>query len=136
MTTVAPMTRLEQQLKALEWFKDWSNYLLITTVAALGWVAVKGQTVAAEVCISAVVVALAFSIVFGMCTLAVIPILATKLKEDGPSFYEIDAEFQVFWMWGRIHRAKIKHFCWLQHVLFVVGIGLYAVAVLIEQLSK
>jgi len=25
--------------KALEFFKDWSNYLLVTTVAALGWVA-------------------------------------------------------------------------------------------------
>ena len=30
---------IEQQLKALEFFKDWSNYLLVTTVAALGWVA-------------------------------------------------------------------------------------------------
>ena len=32
------MTQLEQKLKALDSFKDWTNYLLITTVAALGWV--------------------------------------------------------------------------------------------------
>ena len=30
------MTSKEQKLKALEYFKDWSNYLLVTTVAA-GW---------------------------------------------------------------------------------------------------
>jgi hypothetical protein len=29
----------DAQTKALEFFKDWSNYLLVTTVAALGWVA-------------------------------------------------------------------------------------------------
>jgi hypothetical protein len=31
----------EQYTKALE--KDWSNYLLITTTAALGWVATTGS---------------------------------------------------------------------------------------------
>jgi hypothetical protein len=29
--------------KALEYLKDWSNYLLVTTVAALGWVATVEQ---------------------------------------------------------------------------------------------
>jgi hypothetical protein len=32
---------VEQKLKALDAFKDWSNYLLVTTVAALGWTAGK-----------------------------------------------------------------------------------------------
>ena len=32
---------MEQHLKALDSFKDWSNYLLVTTVAALGWTAGK-----------------------------------------------------------------------------------------------
>ena len=31
--------KLDQKLKALEAFKDWSNYLLIATVAALEWTA-------------------------------------------------------------------------------------------------
>jgi hypothetical protein len=31
------MIGIEQKLKALESFKDWTNYLLVTTVAALGW---------------------------------------------------------------------------------------------------
>jgi hypothetical protein len=35
------MQPTEQKLKALDAFKDWSNYLLITTVAALGWTASK-----------------------------------------------------------------------------------------------
>jgi len=38
-TEVSVVSKQEQKLKALEWFKDWSNYMLITTVAALGWVA-------------------------------------------------------------------------------------------------
>jgi hypothetical protein len=32
---------LGQKLKALDAFKDWTNYLLVTTVAALGWAARK-----------------------------------------------------------------------------------------------
>jgi hypothetical protein len=28
------VNHIDQKLKALEWFKDWSNYLLVTTVAA------------------------------------------------------------------------------------------------------
>jgi hypothetical protein len=31
----------EQILTSLEHFKDWNNYLLITTVAAFGWVSAK-----------------------------------------------------------------------------------------------
>ena len=36
-----PKDRLDQKLKALDAFKDWSNYLLVTTVAALGWTSTK-----------------------------------------------------------------------------------------------
>ena len=32
-----PAEVLDGAHKALEHFKDWSNYLLVTTVAALGW---------------------------------------------------------------------------------------------------
>ena len=32
---------MSNELKALEFFKDWTNYLLVTTVAAVGWLGVK-----------------------------------------------------------------------------------------------
>ena len=33
--------KVTQLLGALGFFKDWTNYLLVTTVAALGWIATK-----------------------------------------------------------------------------------------------
>jgi hypothetical protein len=106
--------------KALEFFKDWSNYLLVTTVAALGWVAEHGSFsgVLKVLCVWS----LALSIVFGIFTLALIPLVQEQREQDtkaSSSNYEVRASF-----WGG--RLRLMHVCFPQHVLFIIGIVLYA----------
>lgn len=37
--TLSERPSLDQLLEALGHFKDWSNFMLVATIAALGWVA-------------------------------------------------------------------------------------------------
>jgi hypothetical protein len=114
------MTRTEQHLKALDSFKDWSNYLLITTVAAIGWVAslnYKGFEIWF----------FALSAIFGIFTLGLIPLVATDVSDTDQSFYDVRARFKPFWMWGPEWRMRIKWMCWPQHILFIAGIIAFAV---------
>lgn len=115
-----------QQLTAsLGFFKDWTNYLLVTTVAALGWVATKPLILDG----SALQWTIAFfclSIVFAILTLALIPLVGERLVA-GSSIYDIKARFTVFWLWGPEGGAKLKWVCWPQHVLFLAGIIVFSV---------
>jgi hypothetical protein len=117
---------IEQRLKALEFFKDWSNYLLITTVAALGWVATKDSPGLPPLASSLTILCFGFSIVFGIFTLALIPLVAEKISGSEASFYEIRPEFNLFWICPTpITCVSLKTVCWPQHVLFIVGIGIF-----------
>ena len=116
------MNSRDQKLKALEFFKDWSNYLLVTTIAALGWVSAKDASVHS----SAVVWFFALSSVFGIFTLALIPIIANQIDDNVDSFYEVEAKFKLFWMWGDEWSLTIKKVCWPQHVFFLLGVLVYA----------
>lgn len=116
------MTRIEQNLKALEFFKDWSNYMLVTTVAALGWLAEGGQDTNGFA-----IVCLAISALLGIGTLALIPVIAGQLRDRDPSFYDIEAKCKLVWMCGPSIPMKVKYVCWPQHVSFMLGIGEYAV---------
>jgi len=69
------MTPTEQHVKSLDSFKDFSNYLLVTTVAALGWVASDSRVVESP---TIEVWCFALSIVFGIFTLALIPLSPVK----------------------------------------------------------
>jgi hypothetical protein len=113
---------IEQKLKALDCFKDWSNYLLVTTVAALGWVAAKESGVHSIW----VVWCLAISAILGIFTLALIPIVAEGIREDTKSIYDVRARFRPLWMWGPELPARLKWACWPQHISFIVGILVYA----------
>jgi hypothetical protein len=113
---------IEQKLKALGSFKDWSNYLLVTTVAALGWATSKGNRIDSDL----VVWCFAISAVFGILTLAVIPVVAEEIREDTKSIYDVEATFRLFWMWGDELRTSLKWVCWPQHVSFIIGILAYA----------
>jgi hypothetical protein len=114
------MQPTEQKLKALEAFKDWSNYLLITTVAALGWTASKdalsfltpGMKPWAIVCFAG-------SIIFAILTLALIPHVAEDLRDDHKTIYE------VYWR-GWLVELRLTRLCFPQHLLFLLGIVLYA----------
>ncbi len=110
--------------KALEHFKDWSNYLLVTTVAALGWVATKdAPDFFCPWMKLGCVWLLALSSIFGIFTLALIPLVAEQ-QGATPSFYDVNAEFQIL---GCSHKMRIKTVCFPQHVLFIFGILLFAV---------
>ena len=118
------MNRTEQHIKSLEAFKDWSNYLLVTTVASLGWVAEKkppGHHTFEIWCF-------AISICFGISTLGLIPIIAAQINDDTESFYDVWPKFKLlFWGKGKQFSVPIKPFCFSQHILFLAGIIGYAI---------
>lgn len=117
---------LEQKLKALDAFKDWTNYLLVTTVAALGWTAGKDPTTFTTPCMRTfAVLAFAISIVFAILALALVPHVAEDLQKSAggttyPSIYRV--HWEHWWV-----KVRLTNLCLPQHVLFLVGIILYAV---------
>jgi len=118
------MNATEQHLKSLDSFKDWSNYLLVTTVAALGWVASDSRVVETP---SIEVWSSALSTVFGIFTMSLIPIVAGRITDATTSFYDVPAPFRLFWLWGPEFSLRIKAVCWPQHILFLAGIIAFAV---------
>lgn len=119
---------IEHHLIALGYFKDWSNFLLVTTVAALGWVATKDRLRISVGATRVTIACFGASIVFGMLTLAMIPIVAEQLNSETESFYKTAASFKLFWLWGPEVSAKLKLTCWPQHTLFVGGIAVFTCA--------
>ena len=116
------MDPLSQHMKALEFFKDWSNYLLVTTVAALGWLAATPATVTTRrLCVWL----FALSAVFAIFTLALIPIVGEEVTKD-KSFYDVRGNF--YFVWIRLS-LRLKEVCFPQHVLFILGIVAYAYGV-------
>ena len=135
---------LKQQLTALGYFKDWTNALLVATTAALGWATtqVHFRNTAWRV---GTLSALTLSIVFGIVTLALIPIIAGQLRTekasspgkvrlvaDRPSdayfgdhpasFYDVRPRFRSFGASSSLWSTSLKTFCWPQHVLFLLGV--------------
>jgi hypothetical protein len=68
----------------------------------------------------------ALSIVFAIFTLAIIPLVAEQLKDDPSSIYDIEATYTLFPGGGPTLTSRLKSFCWLQHVCFLLGIVLFA----------
>ncbi len=120
------MTNVEQKMAALGYFKDWSNYVLVTTVAAVGWVVAKESIPITAWARTSCIWAFALSAVFGVFTLALIPLIGEAIREETASFYTVPGKFRRFWMWGRTVSLSLKWVCWPQHVLFMAGILLYA----------
>jgi hypothetical protein len=108
--------------KPLEFFKDWSNYLLVTTVAALGWVTTEKPSFSTSELHFLCVWSFALSTLFAIFTLALIPLVAEQ-RQDGQSMYEVRAEFSLLAPFS----LRLKTVCFPQHVLFILGIVLYAV---------
>jgi hypothetical protein len=114
-----------QLLGSLGFFKDWSNYLLVTTVAALGWVA-KGDSLIQGVELQWTIGLLCASVVFAIFTLALIPIVGENLV-DRASIYSVEAPFKLLWVLGPTLRFRLKYVCWFQHVLFLAAVVVYSV---------
>jgi hypothetical protein len=125
----AEKSRTDQQTKALEFFKDWTNYLLVTSVAALGWTAkeIRPTAVAdgAAILKPLSAVCLAISIMFAILTLALIPLVQEQRKE-AQSNYDVRAEY---WLLGRLRQHKLKDACFWQHLFFLFAVALYAIDV-------
>ncbi|MBI2359014.1 MAG: hypothetical protein HYV04_08945 [Deltaproteobacteria bacterium] len=118
------------QMKALGFLKDWSNYLLVTTVAAIGWVSTKGVTFDPVTLRAWCLAFLVISVVFGIFTLALIPLVAEEVdkKQEQKSIYDVTPEFDLLYVVLRINFIRIKHVCWIQHFAFLVGVLIYAYA--------
>lgn len=114
--TVGPAIDAAQRLKALGYFKDWTNYMLVTTVAAIGWVSAKppgavgtlpaltggtaslpnvagvaGATAAVpDFWAYVVILCLSLSVVFAVLTLPILPGIAERIVSGNQSFYKIE----------------------------------------------
>ena len=117
---------VDRRIKALEFFKDWTNYLLVTTVAALGWVTKPGLDFSPPGLKLACIWCLSASIVFAILTLALIPHISEQMKEDEKSIYKVKASFYIF---GIQCRSRLKNACFPQHVLFLAGVIIYSIGV-------
>jgi hypothetical protein len=126
----------DSKLEAIKAFKDWSNYLLVTTIAALGWVVgstaappanVPHPTYLNGLLLEIEIFLLAFSAIAGVLTLALVPIVTEKINDTTESIYKITAPYQLIYMWGKVFHAKLKYVCWPQHFLLILAILLHAI---------
>jgi hypothetical protein len=82
---------------ALQSFKDWSNYLLVTTVAAAGWIASDNVEFSSNVLKAASLWSFGVSILFGILTLSLIPLTAQQIEDTDESIYRVPVKFSMFW---------------------------------------
>lgn len=117
-------TSIEQKLKALDHFKDWSNYLLVTTVAALGWASTSEVKFSLPSLRVACGFCFAFSIVFGIFTLALLPLIAEQINDDSSTIYDFDVKYRILFL-PKLRKIRLRYVCFFHHVLFILGILLY-----------
>jgi hypothetical protein len=82
----------DAKIDALNLFEKYSNYLLVTTVAAAGWIASTGVAFTSVALKSAALWSLGVSIIFGIFTLALLPLIREQAG-DGQSIFMVPAKF-------------------------------------------
>ena len=118
----------ERQMDALDHVRHWSSYLLVTAVASLGWAATSPRVILPEGALKVICIwSLALSVVFGVATLALIPLVAEQGKADD-SVYTATARVSVSPFSRRPVSLYLKQVCLPQQVLFVIGILAYAIS--------
>lgn len=117
---------IDHLLKAVEYFNNSNNYLILVSVVALGWV-VEHPIGMHETLKDAIVLCMGLSAVFGLFTMGLLPLVAETLTGTTTSIYDVKGEFRSFVFGGRSHSLPLKAVCWPQQVLFIAGILLYAV---------
>jgi hypothetical protein len=108
---------------ALNLFERYSNYLLVTTVVAAGWIASNGVTFTSFVMKSAALWSLGVSIVFGIFTLALLPLIAEQARDE-ESIFMVPVKFTLF---GIRCTLYLPQTCRPQHALFILGIIFYCI---------
>lgn len=107
---------------ALQAFSTWSNYLLVTTVAAVGWISSGHVKFSSDIFESLSLWCLGASVIFGIFTLALVPLISEQAKKNDRSIYSVKAGFSIF---GIQRHAYLTQACRPQHVLFIAGIIVY-----------
>src|SRR4051812_14474307 len=81
--TSPPVLKPENRIKALEYFKDWTNALMVATVAGIGWVATASSSFPPSVKHWTTGL-LGLSLIFGILSLALVPLI-TEYLDDASS---------------------------------------------------
>src|ERR1700742_2969190 len=111
----------DARTKALEFINSASTYVLIATLALTAWVA-SGVEFSSEGLRVTSMACLTLSAVFGVATLALIP-LVQEARQPGQSNFDVDAYFKLF---GR-RSSHLKAVLFPQYVLLLVGLVVYVV---------
>ncbi len=115
----------DAQTKALEFVHQTVSYTLLATIALLAWVA-SGVEFANQGLRLAAMACLTISIVYGVATLSLVP-LVQEMRRPGQSNFEVEARYSLF---GR-RSSRLKAVMLPQYILLLGGIILY-VAGMIE----
>jgi hypothetical protein len=105
--------------KALEFVAQSCIFLLVATVALLAWVA-SGVDFSNEIPRVGAMLSLTLSIIYGVASLALIP-LVQEGRRPGQSNFEVDARYFLF---GR-RSLRLKSVLLPQYILLLLGIGFY-----------
>ncbi len=115
---MSEVAKEDPKIAALQAFEKWSNYLLVTTVAAAGWIASKNLTFNSGNIRSAALWCFGISIVFGIFTLALVPLVAQTMNAE-QSIYRVRVQFRIF---KCPCHAFLTQACRPQHVCFIARI--------------
>ena len=111
----------DAQTKALEFVSQASSYCLIATLALLAWVA-SGVEFSSEALRLSSMTCLTLSVVFGVGTLSLIP-LVQELRRPGQSNFDVVARFVLFG-----HRsARLRTTIVPQYAFLLLGVIFYVV---------
>ena len=111
----------DAQAKALEFVNSASSYVLLATIALLGWVA-SGVEFSNDALRVASMACLTLSVVFGVATLALIP-LVQEARRPGQSNFEVEGRFMLFGRRG----VRLKSALLPQYLFLLAGLVLYVV---------
>jgi hypothetical protein len=109
------------QTKALEFVNSASTYVLLATLALTAWVA-SGVEFSSEGLRVSAMACLTLSAVFGVATLALVP-LVQETRRPGQSNFDVEARFMLF---GR-RSSRLKAVLLPQYLLLLAGLVLYVI---------
>jgi hypothetical protein len=111
----------DAQTKALEFVNSASTYVLVATIALTAWVA-SGVEFSSEGLRVTSMACLTLSVVFGIATLALVP-LVQEARRPGQSNFDVEARFLLF---GQ-RSSRLKAVLLPQYLLLLAGLILYIV---------
>jgi hypothetical protein len=110
--------------KALEFINSASTYVLIATIVLAAWVSSGVEFSSGGLRITSMA-CLALSAVFGIATLALIP-LVQETRRPGQSNFDVEARFILF---GQ-RSSRLKSVLLPQYMLLLAGLILYVIGMI------